>query len=576
MHGQSQEKNLQDLFGRGKFFEGVDWSQTKAYAVGLGQIYFNLKGREAKGIVSAGEEYRKLQDEIRDKLLPLKDPETGDRVFQDLYKRDDIYKGEYIQMAPDLQVGFLDGYRVGWQDTLGTIRRGVVENNNRKWSGDHCATATEISHGVLFANRRIASDVAAHHGSGTLDPEAARGARARGLRRQAALVTSALLVVALLAAPQEPPAAQPAPTAPASPQHAPAATDDDRLRKVQERRAALEQELKKMRGEEKSLLGEVEQLELELQLRSDELVEIQISLKRTRAQLDATVLRVKQLETSLAEARPALARHARALYKLGDTSYLRLLLSIERPADFFRGYRLITTLARRDNARVAQFRVDLAAHTTEKAALEKRTQESIALRNKLAAARHNLDAQRARKTELLTSLVERKELNAAYLDELGQAETRLSQMLSGLGEESVAVPLGAFRGSLPWPTAGPVREGFGRRKHPRFDTYTVHNGIEIAAAADAPVRVVHEGRVRLRRPFPRLRPAGRRGPRRQALLALRTARRARRVQRTGRARRQRARARRSRRAGRPRRVLRDAVPGTARRSGALALETLIS
>jgi len=157
VRGQSQEKNLQDLFGRGKFFEGVDWSQTKAYAVGLGQIYFNLKGREAQGIVSAGEEYRQLQDEIRAKLLPLDDPETGERIFADIYKRDDIYEGEYIQMAPDLQVGFLDGYRVGWQDTLGTIRRGVVENNNRKWSGDHCATATQISHGVFFCNRKIAA-----------------------------------------------------------------------------------------------------------------------------------------------------------------------------------------------------------------------------------------------------------------------------------------------------------------------------------------------------------------------------------------------------------------------------------
>jgi len=155
--GQSREKNLQDLFGRGKFFEGVDWSKTRAYAVGLGQIYFNLKGREAKGIVSAGEEYRQLQDEIRGKLLPLSDPETGERIFADIYKRDDIYKGEYIQMAPDLQVGFLDGYRVGWQDTLGTIRRGVVENNNKKWSGDHCATATEISHGVFFCDRKLAT-----------------------------------------------------------------------------------------------------------------------------------------------------------------------------------------------------------------------------------------------------------------------------------------------------------------------------------------------------------------------------------------------------------------------------------
>jgi septal ring factor EnvC (AmiA/AmiB activator) len=309
---------------------------------------------------------------------------------------------------------------------------------------------------------------------------------------KAARLLLALASLALVAAAQEP--ASPTTTPGPSPA-APPATDEERLHKMQERRLALEQELKRMRGEEKSLLGDVDQLELELQLRSDELSEIQISLKRTRAQLDQAVVRVRQLETSLNEARPALARHARALYKLGDMSYLRLLLSIDRPADFFRGYRLITTLARRDNARVAQFRADLAAHTSEKAELEKRTQESIALRNRLASARHNLDAQRQRKTELLTSLVERKELNAAYVEELGQAEGRLQQMLGGLGGGEVEVPLGAFRGSLPWPVEGPVRTPFGRRKHPRFDTYTIHNGIDIDAPADAPVRAVHDGKV---------------------------------------------------------------------------------
>ncbi len=153
--GESQQKKLQDLFGRGRFWEGVDWTQTRAYAVGLGQIYFNLRGRESQGIVSAGTEYKALQEEIRSKLLTLKDPEGGDPVFRDIYRRDDIYKGEYLQNAPDLQAGFNDGYRVGWQDTLGTIRREVVDNNNKKWSGDHCATATEISGGVLFCSRKI-------------------------------------------------------------------------------------------------------------------------------------------------------------------------------------------------------------------------------------------------------------------------------------------------------------------------------------------------------------------------------------------------------------------------------------
>ena len=138
--------------------KGVDWTRTKAYAVGLGQIYFNLRGREGQGIVSAGAEYKALQDEIRSKLVTVTDPDTGLPVFRDIYERDDIYKGEYLQFAPDLQVGFNDGYRVGWQDTLGGVTRSVVENNNRKWSGDHCATATEISGGVFFSNRKISTE----------------------------------------------------------------------------------------------------------------------------------------------------------------------------------------------------------------------------------------------------------------------------------------------------------------------------------------------------------------------------------------------------------------------------------
>jgi predicted AlkP superfamily phosphohydrolase/phosphomutase len=154
---QTRQLKLDDLFGRGKLWEGVDWTRTRAYAVGLGQIYFNLRGRESQGIVSAGSEYKALQDEIAGKLAGLSDPDTGEPVMRAVYRRDDIYKGEYLQYAPDLQVGFNDGYRVGWQDTMGGITRNVIENNNRKWSGDHCATATEISGGVFFANRKVAT-----------------------------------------------------------------------------------------------------------------------------------------------------------------------------------------------------------------------------------------------------------------------------------------------------------------------------------------------------------------------------------------------------------------------------------
>lgn len=160
--GQAGENRmgLNDLFGRGRYFEGVDWARTKAYAVGLGQIYFNLRGREGKGVVSSGAEYVALQQEMKTKLMALIDPKDGQPVFRHIYLRDDIYHGEYLANAPDLQMGFNDGYRVGWQDTLGGIAAAVIEDNKQKWSGDHCATATEISGGVLFINRSLGREVA--------------------------------------------------------------------------------------------------------------------------------------------------------------------------------------------------------------------------------------------------------------------------------------------------------------------------------------------------------------------------------------------------------------------------------
>jgi predicted AlkP superfamily phosphohydrolase/phosphomutase len=151
----SAEKRLDDLFGRGRFWEGVDWSRTRAYALGLGQIYFNLRGRESQGVVSAGLEYCRLQEEIQARLSGLADPNTGEPVIGGVYRRDDLYRGPYLVNAPDLQVGFNEGYRVGWQDTLGTIRPAVVEDNDKRWSGDHCGMAREISGGVLFVDRPI-------------------------------------------------------------------------------------------------------------------------------------------------------------------------------------------------------------------------------------------------------------------------------------------------------------------------------------------------------------------------------------------------------------------------------------
>lgn len=276
---------------------------------------------------------------------------------------------------------------------------------------------------------------------------------------------------------------------------------DQRLERVRERRTALEGELRSLRGQEKSLLGEVERLELEVRLRSEELRELQLDLEKTNAALDDTLKRVREREADIAAARPVLAARARSLYKLGELSYLRLLLSVERPSDVFQGYRFVAALARRDNDRFSRFQEDLRSLTGLREELERHSQEALALREQLQLSRRRLAANQQRKTELLTSIVEQKETRAAYLEEVQEAEGRLEAFLSGLGGTDASVPITVFKGSLPWPAPGRISLSFGRRKHPRFDTYTVQNGIEIAVSEPATgarpgeVRAVHEGRV---------------------------------------------------------------------------------
>jgi predicted AlkP superfamily phosphohydrolase/phosphomutase len=152
---ESGRKNLEDLFDQGDFFVNVDWSKTKAYALGLGQIYINLKGREAKGIVAPGAEYKQVAAQIKAGLEAFVDEETGERPVAHVFTRDEAYGTYDPALIPDLIPSNSEGYRIGWQDSLGGIAKQIVEPNDRIWSGDHCSVYPPLVDGILFSNARL-------------------------------------------------------------------------------------------------------------------------------------------------------------------------------------------------------------------------------------------------------------------------------------------------------------------------------------------------------------------------------------------------------------------------------------
>lgn len=130
----------------------IDWSQSRAYALGLNSIYLNQQGREAEGIVAANqvEEQRNL---IREQLTTWKGPD-GSNVAPRVYRREEVFEGPLSTYSPDLVVGFNRGYRASAQTGLGGWEEKSIEVNEDHWGADHCIDPQLVS-GVLFSNRSL-------------------------------------------------------------------------------------------------------------------------------------------------------------------------------------------------------------------------------------------------------------------------------------------------------------------------------------------------------------------------------------------------------------------------------------
>ena len=137
-------------------FQDVDWSQTKAYAVGFGGIYLNLAGRETDGVVSPGKEAEEVKRAIQDGLRQLYDDKEQTHPVREVYDATEVYSGPYVGEAPDLIVGFQPGHRAGWISVTGGVSDEEIEDNTRPWSGDHNFNPPDVP-GMLFCNRPIAS-----------------------------------------------------------------------------------------------------------------------------------------------------------------------------------------------------------------------------------------------------------------------------------------------------------------------------------------------------------------------------------------------------------------------------------
>jgi len=163
----------------------VDWEKTKAYSMSMSKIYLAREGREPHGTVT-DDQADGILDAITKRLYEMKDPKTGEKVVRKVYRREDIYSGDYVHFrrneggpgdedsgAPELTIDFAPGYRVAWTtagggmnlveedagddgaggEGGGTLVKGgwTFRDNLVPWSGDHVGVDISVVQGIFFS-----------------------------------------------------------------------------------------------------------------------------------------------------------------------------------------------------------------------------------------------------------------------------------------------------------------------------------------------------------------------------------------------------------------------------------------
>jgi murein hydrolase activator len=276
--------------------------------------------------------------------------------------------------------------------------------------------------------------------------------------------------------------------------------------------------LSKTKKVETQVTGELEQIQRSLKEKQSHLVQLGRDLAGVEMGIGQTMAEIERTRKEAEKKRAQIDRRIAALYKAGDTGNLRVIFSSESFPQMSENLRYMKSVLENDKRLFAQYNEDLDHLKGLKSRLEQDATRKEGIRRSMEAKKKEIEQEQSRKATYLVKVRQDKQTYLASLKELQANARRLQNMFERLEARNrkaysargrskggqVAQPpatpvpdhgLGAQKGHLSLPVKGTIVERFGRHKHPDFDSFTVSNGISVAAPTGTPIHAVFEGEV---------------------------------------------------------------------------------
>ncbi|MGZ5448330.1 MAG: murein hydrolase activator EnvC family protein [Thermoanaerobaculia bacterium] len=273
-------------------------------------------------------------------------------------------------------------------------------------------------------------------------------------------------------------------------------TDLDRIRTDITR---MRERLEDVRRQAQSAARELEEVELELGIRTHELELASAAEARLASEQQAIESQIAALLPRIAQQKADLRKRLVALYRLGGLSYVRMFLALDEDQNPVEAMSMLSYLVTRDSRLVSRFQSARAQLATRRQQLAERQARLRQTRMVVEERRRAVVAARAQQQRMVARLQTEESGTAAQLAALEEKARRLQRLVDVLSQqqrgERTTIDIRSVQGALEWPVQGPVIERFGRQRNPKFSTFTVNNGLKIEAVPGRQVRAVFQGTV---------------------------------------------------------------------------------
>jgi murein hydrolase activator len=276
--------------------------------------------------------------------------------------------------------------------------------------------------------------------------------------------------------------------------------------------------LKNTRKVETKVSGELDKIDKKLQEKEASVALLMRDLKGVETALERTEKEIEVVKGDAERKKQQIRQRLSSLYKAGELGGVRVFFSSESFPQMIENLRYMQGVLDNDKRLFVEYNSRIERLKALKVALERDVARKEKIKTALEAKKLEIETEKTKKAAYLQRVREDKKTYLSSLKELEANARRLQTMVERLeaksrksytgkrekktiiGSGPVLPPIpdkgfGAQKGRLAMPAKGDIVGGFGRHKHPEFNSYTVSNGISIAAPAGADVHAVYEGQV---------------------------------------------------------------------------------